>query len=86
MAKKGFTAFLRERQHRKDLVGFFAREWLADSHYGKPTATKGVQVILDYMAARGSTESAMLAASLAWDEWRLSLSQEDKEAGSRPQR
>jgi hypothetical protein len=83
MAKTGFTAFLRNCTHREDLVGFFAREWVEDTHYGKPTGAKGVQPILDYMADQGSTESAMLAASLAWDEWRASPGRKDKERRAR---
>lgn len=70
MGKTSFLIFLRKRQHRKDLVGFFAREWLADNRNGKPTGTKGVQSVIDYMIAQGATESAILAAQKAHEEWR----------------
>ena len=72
MHKPSFTIFLRKHTRREDLVGFFAREWLADTRSGKPTGMKGVQPVLDYLSAQGYTESAVLAASKAWDEWRES--------------
>lgn len=70
MRKTSFATFLRKCNHRKDLVGSFAREWLADNQEGKPTGMKGVKSVLDYMIPLGATESAQLAAQLAWDEWR----------------
>lgn len=77
MRKTSFMAFLRKCTHRKDLVGFFAREWLVDHRPGKPTKMKGMKSVLDYMITQGATESAQLAAQLAWEEWRAAAQMQD---------
>lgn len=72
-----FSTFLKQHIHRKDLVGFFASEWLADHRHGKPTANRGLKGIIVYLRAHEATESMVEAASQAWSEWMVASS-EDK--------
>lgn len=70
-----FTAYLRAGRFKDDAIADFAADWLADPK--RPRGRYGWNAVAAHLRASGATEEAVVAARLAWDEWKCNTSPAD---------
>jgi hypothetical protein len=66
--RRHFETFLKTKQHQNDAIGDFARDWLKDSTYKKPSGSNLAKLI-SYLDSAGATIEYITAAETAWNSW-----------------
>ncbi len=64
-----FSAFLKTKIRDENHVGEFARDWLHDTHNGRPRGGYKWKAVRRYLEGRGAVENCIIAAEAAWTEW-----------------
>ena len=64
-----FKTFLKTKQHQNDAIGNFARDWLEDRRYKKPSGSNLAKLIAYLESVRARSEY-ITAAEATWNKWR----------------